>query len=48
MKSKNLSRISARIPTKLRDSVGELALENEATTSEVVRYALEKLVENEA
>ena len=47
MKKKNLSRVTSRIPNSMRECIDKIALDNEATTSEVIRFALKRLIEDE-
>ena len=45
--SKNTQLISIRIPSKLKEGIQSIAKKNEATYSEVIRYALTKMLKNE-
>ena len=45
--SKNTQLISFRIPSKLKEGIQSIAMRNEATQSEVIRYALNKMLKNE-
>ena len=44
MRSKNSAFLSIRISKKLRVEIEEMVEENDTTFSEVVRYALQKLI----
>ena len=47
IKSKNTNTISVRISTSMREGIENLATDNEATQSEVNRYAVQTLLSNE-
>jgi|TARA_R110000744_G_scaffold194864_1_gene313786 Arc/MetJ-type ribon-helix-helix transcriptional regulator len=45
---KNTDLMTFRMPSKLKRDVETLAIENESTSSEVIRYALNKLLTKNA
>ena len=47
IKGKNTNTISVRISTRMREGIETLAMDNEATQSEVIRYAVQTLLSNE-
>tara|TARA_R110001632_G_scaffold48024_1_gene121240 strand:- start:1231 stop:1380 length:150 start_codon:yes stop_codon:yes gene_type:complete len=47
IQSKKTQLISIRIPSKLKEGIQSIAMKNEATYSEVIRYALTKMLKNE-
>ena len=44
IKSTNTNTISVRISTRMREGIESLAMDNEATQSEVIRYAVQTLL----
>jgi Arc/MetJ-type ribon-helix-helix transcriptional regulator len=47
IKSKNTNTISVRVSNRMREGIENLATDNEATQSEVIRYAVQTLLSNE-
>ena len=47
-KTRNLNTMTFRLPNSMRQQVEQVAIENEASPSEVIRYALSNLIESEA
>jgi len=47
IKGKNTNTISVRVSTRMREGIENLALNNEATQSEVIRYAVQSLLNEE-
>jgi Arc/MetJ-type ribon-helix-helix transcriptional regulator len=47
IKGKNTNTISVRVSTRMREGIESLALNNEATQSEVIRYAVQSLLNEE-
>ncbi len=45
--SKNTDLMSFRMPSKLKRDVETLAIENESTSSEVIRFALKELIKKD-
>ena len=44
IKSKNTNTISVRISTRMIEGIDSLAMDNESTQSEVIRYAVQTLL----
>ena len=44
IKSKNTNTISVRVSTRMREGIENPAMDNEATQSEVIRYAVQTLL----
>ena len=47
MKKLNASTVNFRIPNSLRSNLEDIATDNEVTLSELIRYGLKNLVNNE-